>query len=287
VATVSVSALLEAGVHFGHRVSRWNPKMRPFIFGQRNLIHIIDLKETLKGLIRATNFVTRLTAGGKKVLLCGTKRQAKGIVEAEALRAKMPYVSDRWIGGLLTNYSVVRRRLQRLFEIEKIETDGSLSLYNKKEQAALNREKRKLLRNLHGVRTMDQLPGALFVVDPRREETAVKEANRLRIPVVALLDTDCDPTVVDVPIPGNDDAIRAIQLVCEKIAEAALEGSKSYTAVVEAEEKERAAREQQRQAAMQKARERHQQMQRDLEKQQDQARERPAAPPRPEEQPPA
>ncbi len=243
MATVSLATLLDAGVHFGHRVSRWNPKMAPYIYGKRNLIHIIDLKSTLRGLIRANYFLSRLGGQGKQVLFVGTKRQAKGLVEASAKSVNMPYVCDRWIGGLLTNHEVVKRRLQRLFELEKMETDGTINLYKKKEVSSLRREKRRILRNLDGVRNMDGLPGALVIVDPKREHTAVLEANRLGIPVVAFLDTDCDPDLVDIPIPGNDDAMRSVQVVLDSLCQSIGEGRKSWEAQKAAEEKAKRERE--------------------------------------------
>jgi len=235
--SITLDSLLEAGVHFGHRVSRWNPKMAPYIYGKRNLIHIIDLKMTIRGLIRGTHFLSRLNAQGKQVLFVGTKRQAKGLVERAAKSVNMPYVSDRWIGGLLTNNEVVRRRLNRLFELEKMEEDGTINLFKKKEISALRREKRRILRNLDGVRSMEGLPGALIIVDPNRERTALLEANRLGIPVVAFLDTDCDPDLVDLPIPGNDDAMRSIQVVLDLLVGAVEQGKKAWLEQKAAEEK--------------------------------------------------
>jgi len=243
LAVIPIDSLLEAGVHFGHRVSRWNPKMAPFIYGKRNLIHIIDLKMTLRGMIRATHFLSRITAQGKSVLFVGTKRQAKGLIERVAKSLDMPYVCDRWIGGLLTNNSVVKRRLKRLFELEKMEDDGTINLFKKKEISSLRREKRRILRNLDGVRNMDELPGVLVIIDPNRERTALLEANRLNIPVVAFLDTDCDPDLVDIPIPGNDDAIRSIQVVLDILVGAIGEGRKAWKEQQEAEEKARKDRE--------------------------------------------
>ena len=237
MSSITLDSLLEAGVHFGHRVSRWNPKMSPYIYGKRNLIHIIDLKMTIRGLIRGTHFLSRLNAQGKQVLFVGTKRQAKGLVERSAKSVSMPYVSDRWIGGLLTNNEVVRRRLKRLFELEKMEEDGSINLFKKKEISALRRQKRRILRNLDGVRSMEGLPGALIIVDPNRERTAVLEANRLGIPVVAFLDTDCDPDLVDIPIPGNDDAMRSIQVVLDLLVGSVEQGRKAWQEQKAAEEK--------------------------------------------------
>jgi small subunit ribosomal protein S2 len=228
LAIVSVQELLDSGVHFGHRVGRWNPKMEPFIFGKRNLIHIINLRETLKGLIRGCNFIERLTADGRDVLFVGTKRQARSVVESEARRCNMPYVTERWLGGTLTNFETIRKRLKRLEEIEQLEQSGDLSAtFTKKELSRLTREKRKLLKNLDGIRRMGRLPGALVLVDPGREDIAVAEANKLGIPTVALLDTDCDPTPIDIPIPGNDDAMRSIQVVVKRLTDAVIAGSRA------------------------------------------------------------
>ena len=220
---VNVNELIEAGVHFGHRVSRWNPKMQPYIFGKRNMIHIINLKETIAGVIRAYWFLAGV-ARREQVLFVGTKRQARRVVKEEAERCGMPYCSERWLGGTLTNYTTVHSRLERLAELEKIESSGEIETYSKKAVATHMREKAKILRNLEGVRTMNKLPGALVVVDPRREIIAVKEAVKLGIPVVSLLDTDSDPELVDIPIPGNDDAIRSIRLVLHTLADAVIEG---------------------------------------------------------------
>jgi len=220
---VNVNDLIEAGVHFGHRVSRWNPKMKPYIFGKRNMIHIINLKETVAGLIRAYWFLAKI-GRREQVLFVGTKRQARRVVREEAERCGMPYCNERWLGGTLTNYQTVHSRLERLADLERIETSGEIESYTKKMVATVEREKAKILRNLEGVRTMAKLPGALVVVDPRREIIAVREANKLGIPVVALLDTDSDPELVDIPIPGNDDAIRAIRLVLHALADAVVEG---------------------------------------------------------------
>ncbi len=223
---VSVKDLLDSGVHFGHRVSRWNPKMEKFIFGKRNLIHIIDLRETLKGLIRATNFLQRLTSDGREVLFVGTKRQAKAVVEADARRSGMHYVTERWLGGTLTNFETITKRLDRLEELEAMEMDGRTSLMKKKELSRFTREKRKLLRNLEGIRNMKKLPGAVVIVDPRREHIALKEAYKLGIPSICLIDTDSDPDLVDIPIPGNDDAMRSIQVILHARTDAVVQGGK-------------------------------------------------------------
>lgn len=230
---VSVNDLIESGVHFGHRISRWNPKMLPYIFGKRNGIHIINLKETIRGLIRAYWFLARISKR-EQVLFVGTKRQARRIVKEEAERCSMPYCNERWLGGTLTNYSTVHSRLERLAQLEKVEISGEIESYRKKEVATHMREKAKILRNLEGVRTMDRLPGALVVVDPRREVIAVREAAKLGIPVIALIDTDSDPDLVDIAIPGNDDAIRSIGLVMRTLADAVITGRVGKVAKEEA-----------------------------------------------------
>ena len=226
MAVVSVKELLDSGVHFGHRVSRWNPKMEPFIFGKRNLIHIIDLRETLKGLIRGVNFLQRLTADGREILFVGTKRQAKAVVESEARRSGMHYVTERWLGGTLTNFETITKRLDRLEELEAQELDGTTSMMKKKQLSSFMREKRKLLRNLEGIRNMKKLPGAVVIVDPRREHIALKEAYKLGIPSICLIDTDSDPELVDIPIPGNDDAMRSIQVILHALTDSVVQGAK-------------------------------------------------------------
>ncbi|MBI3273441.1 MAG: 30S ribosomal protein S2 [Planctomycetes bacterium] len=228
MAIVSIKDLVGSGVHFGHRVSRWNPKMKPYIFGKRNLIHIIDLKATVRGLVAACNFVKRVAARGGMILFVGTKRQAKNVVEAEAKRCNMPYANERWIGGTLTNYKTIHARLQRLLQLEAMQTDGTLERYGKKERSQLLRELRKLKRNLDGIRTMDKLPAAMFIVDVKREKNALQEARKMGVPTIALIDTDGDPDLVDIRIPGNDDAMRVIQIVSGKMAEAITEGRKDY-----------------------------------------------------------
>lgn len=224
MAIVMVRELIDAGVHFGHRVSRWNPKMRPYIYGKRNLIHIIDLRETVRGLIRASRYLTKVASGGSLILFVGTKRQAAETVEAEAARCGMPFVNDRWLGGALTNFRTIRSRLKRLEELETLAESGDLARYSKKMQSSLGREREKIFRNLKGIREMNRLPEALVVVDPRRETIAVKEAQKLGITTIALIDTDCDPDLVDLPIPGNDDSIRSIELVLHRLADSVLEG---------------------------------------------------------------
>jgi small subunit ribosomal protein S2 len=256
VAIVQVKDLIEAGVHFGHRASRWNPKMRPYIYGKRNLIHIIDLRETVRGLLRAYRYLAKVTSNGSLVVFVGTKRQAKETVEREAARSNMPFVSERWLGGTLTNYRTIRDRLKRLQELETmwlpagenpakvdlpsfmkgmLNESGKLDLtkapetapirgYSKKMVATLSRELSKIQRNLQGIREMNRLPDAMIVVDPHREHIAVKEAQRMGVSTVALIDTDSDPDTVDLPIPGNDDSIRSIELILGKLADAVLEG---------------------------------------------------------------
>jgi small subunit ribosomal protein S2 len=224
VATVLVNDLIEAGVHFGHRASRWNPKMRPYIFGRRNLIHIIDVRETVRGLLRARKYLQQVSAGGSLILFVGTKRQASESVEKHADRCGMPYVSVRWLGGTLTNFRTIISRLGRLEELERILQGDELQAYSKKMQSSLNREYRKMHRNMNGIREMNRLPACLVVVDPRKEKNAIHEAKKLGITTVALIDTDSDPDEVDLPIPGNDDSIRSIDLIVNLLADAVLAG---------------------------------------------------------------
>ncbi len=226
MAIVTVQELLDAGVHFGHRTSRWNPKMKPFIMGKRNSIHIIDLRETVRGLVKAVHFLRNATGEGYGVLFVGTKRGAKSVIREEAMRAGSPFVTERWLGGTLTNFDTIRGRLARLEELENRETSGELTTLSKKEISAHNREKRKLLKNLEGIRTMSNLPGVLIVVDPRRENIAVREANRMNIPIVALVDSDCDPDAIDIPIPANDDAMRSVAVIVKRLADACVDGRK-------------------------------------------------------------
>jgi small subunit ribosomal protein S2 len=222
-----VKDLIDAGVHFGHRASRWNPKMKPYIYGKRNLIHIIDLKETVRGLLRATKYFQRVAAGNGLILYVGTKRQAADTVIEQARRGGMPYVTERWLGGTLTNFSTIRSRLERLEELEQT-LDGEMALtFSKKMISSLGRERRKIQRNLEGIRTMTRLPEALLVIDPHREKIAVTEARKLGIKVIALMDTDCDPDDVDLPIPGNDDSMRSIELVISRLTDAVIEGHAS------------------------------------------------------------
>ncbi|HEY2760854.1 MAG TPA: 30S ribosomal protein S2 [Pirellulales bacterium] len=219
-----VKDLVEAGVHFGHRASRWNPKMRPYIYARKNLIHIIDVRQTVRGLLRAKKYLAQITARGSLVLFVGTKRQAADTVQREADRCGMPYVNDRWLGGSLTNYRTIRSRLTRLEELEKIRAGEEINSYSKKMQSALSREYRKMFRNLNGMRTMGRLPECLIVIDPKKEKNAISEARKMGVATIALIDTDCDPDVVDLPIPGNDDSMRSIELVIKMLADAILAG---------------------------------------------------------------
>lgn len=221
---LAVKDLIDAGVHFGHRASRWNPKMKPYIYGKRNLIHIIDLKETVRGLLRASKYFHRVAASNGLILFVGTKRQAADIIVEECQRGGMPYVTERWLGGTLTNFRTIRSRLDRLTELESILDSEQALSYSKKMVSTLTRERRKIQRNLEGIRHMTRLPEALFVIDPHREKIAVKEARKLGIKVVSLMDTDCDPDVVDLPIPGNDDSMRSIELVMKRLIDAIIEG---------------------------------------------------------------
>ena len=219
-----IKELFNSGIHFGHRVSRWNPKMKPYIFGKRNLIHIIDIKQTLKGILLAKKFLAQTVAAGKDVLIVGTKRQARKAVEEHATRVGMHWVNDRWLGGAMTNFREIRKRVGRLDQLEELEAEGMLDAYSKKEGASLRREMRKIRRNLGGIRRMERLPGAMVIIDQRREIIAVREARKMGIPIVCLLDTDSDPDMVDIPIPGNDDAMRAIELVVRTLCDAITEG---------------------------------------------------------------
>ena len=229
MATITMKELLEAGVHFGHQTKRWNPKMKEYIFGERNGIYIIDLQKTLKLFKDASKFVTELCGSGKTILFVGTKRQAQDAVAEEATRAGMPYINQRWLGGLLTNWVTVQKSVKRLQELDEMATDGRYDLLTKKEVIKLERERKHLQANLAGIKSMKRLPDALFIVDSNNEQIAVKEARKLGIPVVAVVDTNCDPTVVDYVIPGNDDALRAIRLFTSKIADSAAEGVNMLT----------------------------------------------------------
>ncbi|MDD5657159.1 MAG: 30S ribosomal protein S2 [Elusimicrobia bacterium] len=244
-----MKAMLEAGVHFGHQTRRWNPKMSRFIFGERNSIHIIDLQKTVKELKRVWTWVRDQSALGKTFLFVGTKKQAVEILRSEAQRCGAAYVADKWLGGTLTNFATIRRSIKRLEEIEKLESDGILAVMPKKDAARANKEMARLRKVLTGIRALSRPPDVLFVVDPVEEDLAVAEARRLKIPIVAVCDTDCDPDLIDHPIPGNDDAARSIKLFCGLIADAVAEGSAAHAAaqaptVAEAEAQMLAAAEQ-------------------------------------------
>lgn len=224
MSVVSMKQLLEAGVHFGHQTRRWNPKMAPYIFTERNGIYIIDLQKTVKKLEQAYMFVRDVAASGETVLFVGTKKQAGESVREEAERAGVHFVNARWLGGMLTNFKTIRRRIDRLTQLRKMEEDGTFELLPKKEVSKLKLEIEKLEKFLGGIKTMNKLPGALFIVDPRKERIAVSEAKKLGIPVVAIVDTNCDPDEIDYVIPGNDDAIRAVKLISSAMADAIIEG---------------------------------------------------------------
>lgn len=221
---VSMKQLLECGVHFGHQTRRWNPKMKPYIFTERNGIYIIDLQKTVKGLERAYDFVREVSKSGGTILFVGTKRQAQDPIREEALKAGQYYINQRWLGGLLTNFATIRRRVTRMVELQEMEEKGTINKYPKKEIIQLRKERDKLEKYLSGIKEMKDIPDALFVIDPRRETIAVLEAHKLGIPVISIVDTNCDPDVIDYPIPGNDDAIRAIELVVGLMSNAFIEG---------------------------------------------------------------
>ena len=224
MAVISMKQLLEAGVHFGHQTRRWNPKMAPYIFTERNGIYIIDLQKTVRKIDEAYMFVRDLALEGKSLLFVGTKKQAQEAIESEAKRCNMFYVNNRWLGGMLTNFRTMQTRIKRLNDIDAMEKNGQFDVLPKKEVIKLCAEREKLLKNLGGIREMKKLPGALFIVDPRKERIAVAEARNLGIPIVAIVDTNCDPDEIDYVIPGNDDAIRAVKLIAGKLADAVLEG---------------------------------------------------------------
>jgi small subunit ribosomal protein S2 len=224
MSAVSLRELLEAGVHFGHQTRRWNPRMKPYIYGQKNGIHIIDIQQTARALVDASRFVTTTVSRGQPILFVGTKRAARDIVEEEARRAGMFYVNDRWLGGTLTNFQTVKKSIERLNSYQKLKNEGNFERLTKKEALQLTREIEKMEKSLGGIKDMKSLPGALFVIDPKKEHIAVKEAGKLGIPVVALCDTNCDPQGIEHVIPGNDDAIKSIRLFTAAIADAAAEG---------------------------------------------------------------
>lgn len=225
MAIVSMKQLLEAGVHFGHQTRRWNPKMAPYIFTERNGIYIIDLQKTVRKIDEAYNFVKELVASGKSILFVGTKKQAQEAVQEEAERCGMYYVNQRWLGGTLTNFQTIERRIARLHELNRMEAEGMFEVLPKKEVIALRHELEKLEKFLGGIKDMRDLPGALFIIDPRKERIAVAEARKLGIPIVAIVDTNCDPDEIDVVIPGNDDAIRAVRLLSATVADAVIEAN--------------------------------------------------------------
>jgi len=219
-----VKELVEAGIHFGHRSTHWNPKMSPYIYGKRNRIHVIDVRETVRGLLLARKFLTQTVASGKDVLFVGTKRQARGSIEQFAREAGMHWVTERWLGGTLTNFRTIRERLKRLVELEQLEESGAINSYSKKMESKLLREKTKIKRNLDGIRNMTKLPGVVVIVDVKHEANAIREARKLGIPTVSLIDTDSDPDQADIPIPGNDDAMKAIEIVVKTLCAAIMEG---------------------------------------------------------------
>ena len=238
MSVISMKQLLEAGVHFGHQTRRWNPKMKEYIFTERNGIYIIDLQKTVKKIDEAYYFIRDLAMDGGTVLFVGTKKQAQESIEQEAKRCEMYYVNQRWLGGMLTNFKTIQSRINKLRKIEKMEADGDFELLPKKEVIKLKAEQEKLEKNLGGIKEMRKLPSAMFVVDPRKEHIAILEAKALGIPVVAIVDTNCDPDEADYPIPGNDDAIRAVKLIASKIADAVLEGRQGEQMSDEATEEE-------------------------------------------------
>ncbi len=241
MAYITMKQLLEAGVHFGHQTRRWNPKMRPYIFGARNGIYIIDLQKTVRLFKKAYEFVVDCAAQGGTVLFVGTKKQAQDSIVEEATRCGMPYVQHRWLGGMLTNFQTIKKSVEKLKKLEQMFEDGTIERFPKKEILKLDKLREKLQRNLGGIKDMENIPQAVFVVDAKQELIAVKEANKLGIPVVAIVDTNCDPDGIDYIIPGNDDAIRAIRLITSRIADAVLEGKAKYEETLQAETDKEAA----------------------------------------------
>ena len=224
MAIISMKQLLEAGVHFGHQTRRWNPKMAPYIFTERNGIYIIDLQKTVKKVDEAYNFLRDVAESGETILFVGTKKQAQEAVKEEAIRSGMFYVNERWLGGMLTNFQTIQKRIKRLCELEEMEENGTFEVLGKKEVLSLRHEMERLQKFLGGIKTMNKLPGALFIIDPRKERIAVAEAHKLGIPIVATVDTNCDPDEIDYVIPSNDDAIRAVKLLTARMADAVIEG---------------------------------------------------------------
>ena len=235
MASISMKLLLEAGVHFGHQTNKWNPKMKPYIFGARNGIYIIDLQQTVGMFQAAYDFVVNLVAEGRDVLFIGTKKQSQESVKEEAERCGMPFVNQRWLGGMLTNFNTISKRIERLNSLQKMFADDSIKAFPKKEIMKLQKEMNKLDKVLGGIKFIKRVPGGLFVVDPKRESIAVKEARKLKIPIVAIVDTNCDPDDIDYVIPGNDDAIRAIKLFASKIADAVVDGKKRFEENIQAD----------------------------------------------------
>ena len=238
MAIISMKQLLEAGVHFGHQTRRWNPKMAPYIFTERNGIYIIDLQKTVKKVEEAYNFMREVAASGESILFVGTKKQAQEAIREEALRCNMFYVNERWLGGMMTNFKTIQGRIKRLRTLEAMEADGTFDVLPKKEVIGLRHEMEKLTKYLGGIKDMKKLPGALFIIDPRKENIAVMEARKLNIPIVATVDTNCDPDVIDHVIPANDDAIRAVKLLTAKMADAVLEGRQGMQTEEAAEDAE-------------------------------------------------
>ena len=238
MAVISMKQLLEAGVHFGHQTRRWNPKMAKFIFTERNGIYIIDLQKTVRKVDEAYEFVRSVAEEGHSVLFVGTKKQAQEAVKEESIRSGQFFVNERWLGGMLTNFQTIQKRINRLKELETMETDGTFDVLTKKEVMQLRHEMARLEKYLGGIKEMRKLPGAIFIVDPRKERIAVAEARKLNIPIVAIVDTNCDPDEIDYPIPGNDDAIRAVKLLTEKVADAIIDGNKGVVSTGEVEDED-------------------------------------------------
>ncbi len=236
MSVVSMKQLLECGVHFGHQTRRWNPKMKPYIFTERNGIYILDLQKTVKGLEKAYDFARQISQNGGSILFVGTKRQAQEPIRAEALRAGQFYINQRWLGGLLTNFTTIRKRVTRMIELQQMDETGTINRYPKKEIVQLHKEREKLEKYLSGIKDMKEIPEVLFIIDPRRETIAVLEAKKLGIPVIAIVDTNCDPEVIDFPIPGNDDAIRAIELIVGLMSSAFIEGRQGVDGPAQEEE---------------------------------------------------
>ena len=236
MSVVSMKQLLECGVHFGHQTRRWNPKMKPYIFTERNGIYILDLQKTVKGLEKAYDIARQISQNGGSILFVGTKRQAQEPIRAEALRAGQFYINQRWLGGLLTNFTTIRKRVTRMIELQQMDETGTINRYPKKEIVQLHKEREKLEKYLSGIKDMKEIPEVLFIIDPRRETIAVLEAKKLGIPVIAIVDTNCDPEVIDFPIPGNDDAIRAIELIVGLMSSAFIEGRQGVDGPAQEEE---------------------------------------------------